>query len=82
MTVPLLAIIERLPARQNEIRRMALASPAFRSLCEDYQDAQAALKRCDATPAGAKRRAEYLVLLSELGDEIEDALNAKARSLG
>ena len=60
----------------GEIRRLAFADPAFRALCEDLAEAQAAVERWGATASGQapSRRAEYEQLAAELTDEIAAAI--------
>lgn len=71
-----IAAERRLPHLGGEIRRLAFASPAFRALCEDLAEAQAAVERWGATATGPapSRRAEYEQLVAELADEIATAI--------
>lgn len=71
-----LAAVQRFPERGSEIRRLALADTAFRALCDDFVEAEAALAlwaRQDGALA-LDRRHEYDLLVRELADEIAIAL--------
>ncbi|HET7716019.1 MAG TPA: hypothetical protein VFK86_10370 [Bauldia sp.] len=74
------AAIRRFPERSLEIRRLALADGGFRSLCEDFREAEAALNRWNqsTTDQGALRRSEYRVLVEELAAEIERMIQKPA----
>ena len=52
------AAVRRFPQRSMEIRRLAIADGAFRSLCEDLAEAELALARWGqmATELAASRR--------------------------
>ena len=71
-----LAAERRLPHMGGEIRRLAFADPAFRALCEDLAEAQAAVERwgATATAPAPSRRAEYEQLAAELAAEIAAAI--------
>jgi hypothetical protein len=68
-----LPVLRRFPGKQNKIRRLALASPSFRSLCNDFGEASAALGRHEASDRDGLR-AEYRALVTDLAAEIEAAL--------
>lgn len=66
------AAIRRFPDWSLEIRRLALSDASFRSLCDDFGDAEEALARWRQAPAddGAVRTTEYATLVEELAAEI------------
>jgi len=67
-----LVAVQRFPQWGSEIRRLALADAAFRSLCEDLVDAQSALAlwtRSEGAQA-VQRCNEYETLVRELSEEI------------
>lgn len=65
------SLIERLPQRELDIRRRYRRDAYFRSVCADYEEAAAALRRWRnvAEPARAKAD-EYSCFLQELEAEI------------
>lgn len=77
-----LAAEQRFPDLGGDIRRLAFADPAFRALCDDLADAQAAVERWAATPSGQapSRRAEYEQLAAELADEIAAAIFSQSEA--
>ena len=65
------AIVTRFPLRELEIRRQYARNPTFREVCEDYDEALAALRHWEgAGPAGATRAEEYRRIVDELEAEI------------
>jgi hypothetical protein len=78
-----LAAVRRFPQKSLEIRRLAIADSAFRSLCGDFGEAEDALARWSHTPSeqAASRQSEYSILVEELASEIsaivEDRLRAE-----
>jgi hypothetical protein len=72
------AAVRRFPARQPAIEDLAVRDEGFRSLCADFADAEAALRRWQAAESPMRERlsSEYRQLVEELADEIEMALNA------
>jgi hypothetical protein len=70
------AAIRRFPLKAQEIRRVALANTTFRSLCEDFADAETAFEKLglSSTIQNEARRSEYQVLIKELAIEIEHML--------
>jgi hypothetical protein len=66
------AAIRRFPDWNLEIRRLALSDAGFRSLCDDFGDAEEALARWRQAPRedGAVRTTEYATLVGELAAEI------------
>src|SRR5687768_11453941 len=67
-----LIAIQRFPARQRAIEELAARDEDFRSLCADFAEAQAALRRWEE-PSSAVRenarenlRSEYQTLVEEL----------------
>jgi uncharacterized protein YdcH (DUF465 family) len=75
------AIARRFPQHASTIRRLRARDPDFRSICNDYEDAQRALKGWEAAgQAAAERMAEYRQMLTELEAEalaILEAFEAK-----
>jgi hypothetical protein len=79
-----LIAIQRFPARQRAIEALAARDEDFRSLCADFAEAQAALRRWEE-PSSAVRenvrenlRSEYQTLVEELAGEIAGALDTAA----
>ena len=65
----------RFPGREGAIRRRMSNDPSFREMCQDFEDASAALDYWRSAPQRAAGRAsEYRDLVSELETEIEAAL--------
>jgi hypothetical protein len=60
------------PARKQELLRLSLKDPVFRSLCEDLGDAHDSLRRfLSVSKAGERPEvAEYRVLIAELEAEV------------
>ena len=75
----LVAVINRFPAQEGLIMRSALADEAFRSLCEDFGDAEFALRKWNDATSQARevRLREYRELVDELAAEIERTLESK-----
>jgi hypothetical protein len=67
-----LAAIRRFPEKGLEIRRLAIADSAFRSLCGDFGEAEEALARWShaASEQAESRQSEYGILVEELASEI------------
>lgn len=42
------AVVERFPHRELELRRLLAADAGFRGICEDYVEAETALRRWQA----------------------------------
>jgi hypothetical protein len=72
------AAVRRFPARQAAIEALAARDEEFRSVCADFADAEAALRRWQVAESPMRERLspEYRQLVEELADEIEMALNA------
>jgi hypothetical protein len=61
------ALVERLPARSEEIRRRLALDPEFRTVCADYHDVLEALARLEAaSPRDSARVEQYEKLAAEL----------------
>lgn len=77
-----LAAIRRFPDRSIEIRRLAVADTAFRSLCGDFGEAEDALERWSRAPSehAALRRSEYSILVEELAAEIAAIVENRFRA--
>jgi hypothetical protein len=60
-------LARRFPQHASKIRRLRARDPDFRSICNDYDDAQRALKHWEAAGRAAPERvAEYRQILAEL----------------
>jgi hypothetical protein len=66
----------RFPEAAARLRRLALADPGFRDLCEDYGLARETLARFEARPDAAQRPEvpEYRSIVAELECEIDRCL--------
>ena len=75
----LVAVINRFPAQEGLIKRSVLADEAFRSLCEDFADAEFALHKWGDSLSQSReaRLREYRELVDELATEIERSLENK-----
>jgi hypothetical protein len=65
--------VARFPEATAALRRLALADPEFRELCEEYALAQQSLARFEAR-ADARERpevGEYRLVIAELESEID-----------
>ena len=76
-----LAATRRFPNRSLEIRRLAIADTVFRSLCEDFGEAEEALARWSHAPSeqAVSRQSEYRLLVDELAAEIESIVDRRSR---
>jgi hypothetical protein len=71
------ALACRFPQHASAIRRLHARDPDFRSICDDYDDAQRALKHWEAAGRAAPERvAEYREILKELEEEALAILKA------
>jgi hypothetical protein len=60
-------LARRFPQHAATIRALQARDPSFRSICEDYDEAQRALKHWQAAGQGTPERvAEYRQMLTEL----------------
>ena len=67
----------RFPQHASTIRRLQARDPSFHSICDDYDDAQRALKHWQAAGQAAPERvAEYRQILQELEAEALAILDA------
>jgi hypothetical protein len=67
----------RFPQHASAIRRLQARDPNFRSICDDYVEAQRALKHWQAAGQAARgRAAEYRQILEELEAEALAVLQA------
>ena len=66
----------RFPAAAARLRRLALADPGFRELCEEYGLARQSLARFEARPDAAERPevTDYRSVIAELEGEIDRSL--------
>jgi hypothetical protein len=69
------ALARRFPQHASTIRRLHARDPDFRSICDDYGEAQRALKHW-AGEAAPERVAEYRRILVELETEVLALLEA------
>lgn len=65
----LVSLATRFPDRELAIHRLCHQDSEFLSVCEDYEEAAAALRRWEARADEAKAE-EYRRLVAELEDEI------------
>lgn len=71
----LAALLSRFPDREFAIRRLHRTDAGFRSVCDDYEEAAAALSRWgNSAGANAPRVADYRRLCTELECELLDLL--------
>jgi uncharacterized protein YdcH (DUF465 family) len=71
------ALARRFPRHASTIRRLHARDPSFRAICDDYGEAQGALKRWEAAGQAAPGRvAEYRQMLTELEAEALAILQA------
>ena len=71
------SLTRRFPQHASTIRRLQACDPSFRSICDDYAEAQRALKHWEAaSPAAPERVAEYRQSLKELEAEALAILDA------
>jgi hypothetical protein len=70
-------LARRFPQHAATIRRLQARDPSFRSICENYGEAQRAMKHWEATGQAAPERvAEYRQILTELEAEALAILQA------
>jgi hypothetical protein len=71
-------LAQRFPQHATTIRRLRARDPSFRAICEDYGEAQRALKHWQAASQAAPERvAEYRQILMELEAEALAILEAR-----
>jgi hypothetical protein len=71
------ALARRFPQHASKARRLQARDPDFRSICDDYDAAQRALRRWEAAGQDAPERvAEYREILEELEAEALAILEA------
>ena len=70
-------VLKRFSDRNDSIKALFRKSETFQTLCEDYRQCAAALRRWDAsqTEEAHARRDEYSSLMEELEEEILKNLN-------
>ncbi len=79
----ILTIIDRFPRREFEIRQRCASDQQFRSVCEDYEEASAALRHWEkAAREGDRRVEEYRLFLTELEAEVLAQLDRPGRNAG
>jgi hypothetical protein len=77
------SIVARFPQRELDIRRRCASDAHFRSICSDYEEAVAALRRWQKTGReGDAKVEEYASFLAELEAEILDQLERCKSSSG
>jgi uncharacterized protein YdcH (DUF465 family) len=70
-------LVRRFPQHASKIRRLRARDPDFRSICDDYDLAQHALKHWEAAGQAAPERViEYREILKELEEEALAILEA------
>ena len=70
-------LARRFPQHASKIRRLQARDPDFRSICDDYGEAQRALKHWEAAGQAAPGRVEeYREILTELEAEALAILQA------
>jgi hypothetical protein len=70
-------LARRFPQHATTIRRLHAHDPSFRSVCDDYGEAQRALKHWEAAGQTALERvAEYREIVNELEAEVSAILEA------
>ena len=76
-----LAAIRRFPERRLAIEALMVWDGAFRQLCADLADAEAALNMWEgsSSPVRERRCAEYRILINDLVIEIGGVLKKRAR---
>ncbi|WP_265518689.1 hypothetical protein [Nitratireductor luteus] len=73
------AAVRRFPELELPIRRKIEADPAFRDMCEELAEAEAALSKVDQLPPSirAARSAEWRDIIQRLVCELEETLREK-----
>lgn len=73
----LFLVMKRFPDREDILRRMYLRNETFKSICEDYQKCEEALRYWSKSERAEaqERQREYLDLLYELNSEIQQSLD-------
>jgi len=74
------ALLDRYPELREAAWQLRQESEDFRTLCEDYELALAALRTVEAAegPLATGRAIEYRALVQELGEAIREAITAAA----
>jgi hypothetical protein len=70
-------VIARFPRHELAIERLARRSESFRAMCEDYVEGAEALQRWHDSAADEAKIAQLRESLSELEEEIAEALLAE-----
>jgi hypothetical protein len=70
------ALMERVPTRELEVRRRYAKDAEFRSICDDYEEAQRVLRHWQLVERNEARAEEYRRLTNELETEILALLDA------
>jgi hypothetical protein len=72
-------LASRFPQHASSIRRLQARDPVFRSICDDYGEAQRALEHWEtAGQVAPERVAEYRQIVAELEAEVLAILQAVA----
>ncbi|WP_340109045.1 hypothetical protein [Pikeienuella sp. HZG-20] len=72
----LTAVFNRFPEHELVIHRLCGQEPDFMGVCEDYEEAVAALRRWEEAGAGHVERArEYRVILDEIESDIREEIS-------
>jgi len=67
-------IVARLPQHEFDVRRLFARDEQFRSICLDFEEAAAALRRWQDAPGGRSKAEHYLKIMDELEAEILELL--------
>ncbi|MDQ0321517.1 hypothetical protein QO002_003655 [Pararhizobium capsulatum DSM 1112] len=74
----LATVVRKFPEHELIVRRLYVRKPEFRSLCEDYATARAALERWQADTG---KMEEFQQLVEEIEAEIEDVIHGALDAL-
>ena len=66
-------VLSRFPTAELVIHRLYVQDPAFRGICDDYEEAVAALRHWEA--CNDARAGDFRLLASEIEAEIADFLD-------
>ena len=67
-------LTRKFPRAQLAIHRRCLQDPEFRAICEDYEDAAAALAKWKTAEGNGTKVTQYRELLSDLEQELLEKL--------
>jgi hypothetical protein len=83
-SVGLAVLLERFPGHGTALHRLFQETDPFQSLCGDYGDGLAALRRWEQSTSeeAPAMRSMYTLLLQELEQEVREYLNQETASGG